>query len=438
MLIIFKRLITAFFIFAYKPLKIILRLIFYKIIVKSYKFYFSFLKKLGWTGFKNSPFAFLVTRKLAHIVIAAITLIIISTNLADKIKANSDSVKQSAEKTILAQLIESEFGTDEEEQLIEEFFTEEAIISNVEQTYLENLSAARIQPFIEDEIFDGEEYVPFNQEGTAVRRPGLAQTKKAKRAREEIVYYTVEQGDTVSTIADDFNISVNTILWENNLSAYSMLHPGDKLSILPFSGITHTVIKGESMESVANYYKADKEIIAEANKLSPGRGLFIGQKLLIPGGKKIAYNSRRAESYSGLKILEKLVKPKTAPSSGISSGNKMHWPTSGYRITQYYSWRHHAVDIANKIGTPIYATDAGTIEVAGWGRGYGNQIVIDHGGGRKTRYAHLSKFYVGAGERVGKGEAIGAMGSTGWSTGPHLHFEIIIGGIKYNPLNYIR
>jgi len=116
----------------------------------------------------------------------------------------------------------------------------------------------------------------------------------------------------------------------------------------------------------------------------------------------------------------------------------MNWPTVGHYITQYYSWRHQGLDIANKIGTPLYAADAGVIETAGWGRGYGNQIVINHGGGKKTRYAHLSKFYTKKGQKVDKGEAIGTMGSTGRSTGPHLHFEIIINNIKYNPLNYIR
>jgi len=116
----------------------------------------------------------------------------------------------------------------------------------------------------------------------------------------------------------------------------------------------------------------------------------------------------------------------------------MIWPTQGYRITQYYSWRHFAVDIANKRGTPIYATDTGVIQYVGWSIGYGYNIIIDHGGSKKTRYAHLSKFYVKTGQKVGKGESIGAMGSTGWSTGPHLHFEVIINGRKHNPLNYIR
>ena len=100
--------------------------------------------------------------------------------------------------------------------------------------------------------------------------------------------------------------------------------------------------------------------------------------------------------------------------------------------------RHYGLDIANKTGTPLYAADSGTVESAGWGAGYGYNIVIDHGGGKKTRYAHMSKFYVEKGAKVSKGMPIGEMGSTGWSTGPHIHFEVIINGKKYNPLNYIK
>ena len=116
----------------------------------------------------------------------------------------------------------------------------------------------------------------------------------------------------------------------------------------------------------------------------------------------------------------------------------MAWPTVGARITQYFSWRHVGVDIANKTGTPLYAADAGVVEFAGWATGYGNSIVINHGGGKKTRYGHASKLFVKVGDEVEKGENIAAMGSTGWSTGPHLHFEVMINGAKYNPLNYIR
>ncbi len=201
------------------------------------------------------------------------------------------------------------------------------------------------------------------------------------------------------------------------------------------SGISLKIAKNDTLASIAKEYDVKAEDIAAANKLADASQLVVGQSLLIPGGEKETYAAYTPKTYSGITALSSLVKPGSA---SPAAGNKMNWPTVGHTITQYYSWQHLAVDIANKLGTPIYAADAGTIEFAGWSTGYGNNIVIDHGGGKKTRYAHLSKFYVKVGQTVGKGETIAAMGSTGWSTGPHVHFEVIINGVKYNPLNYIK
>jgi len=263
----------------------------------------------------------------------------------------------------------------------------------------------------------------------------LVSTTKTKRARQEIVYYTVQSGDSVGTIAVEFDISVNTILWANNLSAYSLIRPGQQIKILSETGILHKVTRGENLSHISNKYNVEADKILESNKLIDASKLSIGQELMIPGGRKTAYAKASASTYTGVSAVKDLFAPS---SSTPVSGNKMNWPTVGHRITQYYSWRHTGLDIANKIGTPIYAADSGVVEIAGWGRGYGNQILINHGGGKKTRYAHLSKFYVSKGDTVDKGQTLGAMGSTGWSTGSHLHFEVIINNRKYNPLNYIR
>ncbi|MCU0678903.1 MAG: M23 family metallopeptidase [Planctomycetes bacterium] len=285
----------------------------------------------------------------------------------------------------------------------------------------------------EEEADDG--LVPIAQDGSAVVKPDIASTRISKRDRTSPLVYTVVPGDTVSTIAEEFEISVSTILWENNLSAYSLIRPGDQLTILPQSGLTHKVVKGETLGSLAKKYGVTEDDIITANKLQRESVLAVGEKLFVPGGKKINYPAPATKSYTGISALKDII---TLPGTKPVPGNKMNWPTVGNRITQYFSWRHLAIDIANKTGTPIYAADAGTVEYLGWGKGYGNQVVIDHGGGKKTRYAHLSAFSVKNGAKVDKGQAIGAMGSTGWSTGPHLHFEVIINGAKNNPLNYLR
>ena len=429
--------IAAFFVnLIWKPLRVILRLVFYKIVVKIYKLYLYVLKKFGWSSrVRSKSFTWLVNQKLVHFVVIILTVLTVGFNFTSKTQAVSS--EELVGKIFLSELVTSEFG--ESDELIEKFFDEEAVISPVQQTYLDNLTSIKSQPQAQmkapDEIDTEEEIIGLTQGGSALVKPELAATSKIKRDRDKIIYYTIKPGDSVSTIAAEFEVSVNTILWENNLSAYSLIRPGNKLAILPTTGITHKVARGENLSKIAKQYNIEENKIIEVNKLTDSSKLAAGQKLIIPDGRKVRYASYTTPSYTGLSAIKSLVAPTGA--KPVSS-NKMNWPTQGHRITQYYSWRHHGVDIANKNGTPIYAADAGTVEYIGWGRGYGNQIVINHGGGKKTRYAHLSKFYVSKGDKVNKGQTIAAMGSTGWSTGSHLHFEVIINGRKYNPLNYIK
>jgi murein DD-endopeptidase MepM/ murein hydrolase activator NlpD len=374
-----------------------------------------------------------------HVLVVVVTFFLIFINLTTKTQAGG--LTDVAGKTILADLISNEFsGAEEDEQFIIESFDKEAIISATQQAYLDNLDSFRPQPKVNmNEIGSNEELVEESmqtvQNGTSMVRKDQASTRISERARKETIEYIVQTGDSISTIAEMFGISASTILWENDLSAYSIIRPGDKLSILPESGLSHKVASGETVSSIAKKYSIDESQILLKNKFATDIVLQVGQKIFIPGGKKVSYPSYTPKVYSGFSAIKQLI---TSPNAAPVSGNKMNWPADATRITQYYSWRHTGLDIADKVGTAIYSADAGEVESAGWGKGYGNQIVIDHGGGKKTRYAHLSKFSVGVGDKVGKGEVIAAMGSTGWSTGSHLHFEVIINGTKYNPLNYIK
>ncbi|PJA07779.1 hypothetical protein COX69_03830 [Candidatus Falkowbacteria bacterium CG_4_10_14_0_2_um_filter_48_10] len=418
--------------FIFRPLIFLERFFFRHFLVKFYCRYLEWLNRLGWQGFRHNSVFFIFSQKLIHIVVMLVCLSLAAANVFSRPAAIAYSGEQ---KTIIASLVESEFGSLEEEELVVEFFDQEEVISETQQKYLDNLSVldgGPRQPGAEEA--EDNQVLVVSENGESVIKPDIAATEKIKRPRQEIIEYVVQPGDTVSTIAQEFEISVNTILWENDLSAYSIIRPGDKLAILPMTGLTHKVAKNETLGKIANKYKISEEEIKTANNLQDEQTLAIGQKLIIPGGRKII--TPRPTSLAG----------NASPTTGgikpdaktPVSGAKMNWPTVGKRITQYFSWRHYAIDIANKIGTPIYAAEAGTIEVAGWGTGYGNQILINHGNGKKTRYAHMSAFYAKAGDQVAKGEAIGAMGSTGWSTGPHLHFELIINGVKVNPLNYLQ
>jgi murein DD-endopeptidase MepM/ murein hydrolase activator NlpD len=249
------------------------------------------------------------------------------------------------------------------------------------------------------------------------------------RPRIELITHTVEAGDTLYGIADKYNISVETLIWANGLEQNpDLLRLGQELTVLPVNGVYHTVQSGDTVESVAKKYKTKPEDVLNflLNNLSPkNQTLAVGQKIVVPGGSK-PYVARQVQIYSG-----------AAPQGAGRGSGRLVWPASG-SISQGYYWYHRAIDIASYIGNPVRAADSGYVVAAGWSNlGYGYYIVLDHGNGVQTLYAHLSRFFVNAGDSVGQGTVIGHVGSTGNSTGAHLHFEVIRGGIPQNPYNYL-
>lgn len=231
---------------------------------------------------------------------------------------------------------------------------------------------------------------------------------------DQISTYVVHDGDTIAAVAKMFGVSVNTILWANDLQKGQKLKEGQVLVILPISGIQHEVKKGETLDSIAKKYKGDKEDIVRFNGLDSEK-LTVGDVIIIPDG-------------------EISVTPSTKKGSS-GKGGSGSWPSvSGYYMRPLAGGRktqglhgNNGVDIASSIGTPIFAAADGTVILAkdyGWNGGYGNYIVIKHGNGTQTLYGHLSAVKVSAGDRVTQGQTIGNMGSTGNSTGSHLHFEV--------------
>jgi len=278
--------------------------------------------------------------------------------------------------------------------------------------------------------------------GTAVNKPTIipgadlpSTTGPSKRT--QTVFHTVQSGETIGAIAEKYSIDVVSILWANNLSVRSYIRPGDKLKILPVSGLTHKVKSGDTILKIASTYDATAEKIIEFNKLQTGGSdIRIGEELIIPGGTKPqpVYIPPK-QKYTQ---LSQVVAPK--PSVSAPAGSGYLWPTSVNHITQYYGWRHTGLDIGGPVGTPLYASKSGTVikSQCGWNGGYGCYVIIDHGGGIQTVYGHASKLYVSYGNNVVQGQTIAAMGSTGRSTGPHIHFEVRINGRRMNPLQYIR
>jgi len=260
------------------------------------------------------------------------------------------------------------------------------------------------------------------------------ETLISQKARDKIVEYTVQPGDTVSVIAEKFGISEDTIRWQNDLKSKDSIKVGQTLEILPVTGIMHKVQKGDSVYSIAKKYDTSPQAMVDFpyNTFVNDETfeLAIGQTIIVPDGVK-----PDETPWSPVARVRQIT-----PDAGtvVASGSFV-WPTAG-TITQYYSWYHPGIDIANRAAPSILAADAGTVIVAGWpdNYGYGNRVVIDHGNGTQTRYAHLSKIYVVIGQTVNRGDTIGQMGSTGRSTGTHLHFELIRAGAKLNPLTVLK
>jgi len=263
------------------------------------------------------------------------------------------------------------------------------------------------------------------------------ETLFSEKVRDSIKQYKVEDGDTVASISKKFGISIDTLKWQNNLSGDTAkskdykIKVGQVLDILPVTGIAHKVSKGDTVYSMAKKYDSSAQAIVDFpfNTFSNDETfeLAIGQTIIVP---------------DGVKPQEVVVSPRIrqlTPDAGsvVASGNFV-WPTSG-TISQNYAWYHQGLDVANRAAPNVVAADSGSVEYSGclsWG--YGCHVVINHGNGYKTLYAHFQKNYVTVGQRVARGSAIGQMGSTGRSTGTHLHFEVSKNGVKLNPLSILK
>lgn len=251
------------------------------------------------------------------------------------------------------------------------------------------------------------------------------------KPRDKVENYRVRSGDTLASIAEKFGISVDSIKWANNLKS-DTIKPDETLKIPPVTGVVHTVVSGETVYSIAKKYNTSAQNIVnfifndfadlDTFALRAGQVLYVPDGVIEPEQPKyIAQAPQYANAIAGLR--------------GSSS---FIWPTTGV-ITQYPTWYHMAFDIASNGGPPILAADTGTVTYAGcinWG--YGCHVMVDHGNGFQTLYGHMSSLSVSAGQAVSQGAQLGIMGSTGRSTGPHLHFEVRLNGALQNPQNYLK
>lgn len=373
-------------------------------------------------------------RYIVHSVIVIIALLTVTSN----IEASEINTADFGKNTLIKNLIQPE-----EEMIVEKGLLRETTIVT---SYIEASDPALVaegssgQPINEKSEITALDSITTTQGDSVLLKPTISpETTKLQEElngkRQDIVEYVVKDGDTVSEIAAKYGLKVTTVLWANNLGPRDYIRPGDKLKILATDGVAHTVKKGDNLSKIAKKYDVDIEKIKEYNKLTDTSIIKPGQTLIIPGAKISTYAApRRQSTFSRIKDI--FIPPKAIVPTGV----QMIWPTTGRTITQYFTWRHHALDIDGTYSSPIYASDSGKVVrvKGGWSGGYGLHIVIDHGNGIKTLYAHLSKVYVNVGQYVEKGDTIAMMGTTGRSTGTHLHFEVRSGGRAVNPLNYVQ
>lgn len=276
----------------------------------------------------------------------------------------------------------------------------------------------------------------------------LAYVRKLKKAEEdfkrqgkpvEIQTHIVQQGDSLWSIASQYNLELDTIVGSNKLGDVNMLKLGTLLRIPNQDGIFISIAKNDSVAKLAEKYGSYKEAVYVANMMREDAQLMVGTEIFLPGAKLIV----AAESAGG--------KSKSAAGAAVritgTAGMKFRWPVVG-KISSHYGWRrspfgtrrvfHSGLDIAAPKGRAIVAAADGKVVHSGWMSGYGNALVIAHANGVSTLYGHCSSLLARKGEQVKSGQLIARVGSTGRSTGNHLHFEVRIKNATQNPLKHLK
>ena len=403
------------------PIQKVGSFVFYFLIVRMYKVYLTIKSQLGsiYRPAKGKLIYSLTTRYVVHAFIILLTIIVTTNNLSAKELNN-----EVGQNNILATLIQPQS---------EELFVETSeSIADSNSTFTESTGSVTSAPTIGNSKIAMEESALIT--GGAIVKPNLIATTVGDRVRESVIYHEVQSGETVSDIASLYSISTNTVLWENKLGARDFIKPGQELTILPVSGISYQIKSGDTLEKVADKYGVTVDEIVEYNQLASAEAVSENQIILLDGGVPPAPPAPKVQQNSRFSSVSDFFVPSNATPT---YGTKLQWPTPSRRINQYFGWRHTGIDIDGTTASPNYAADTGRVIYSGWSGGYGLMVKIDHGNGIQTLYGHFSKIAVSVGDSVARGETLGMMGCTGWCTGNHLHFEVIVDGRKQNPLSYL-
>jgi murein DD-endopeptidase MepM/ murein hydrolase activator NlpD len=287
---------------------------------------------------------------------------------------------------------------------------------------------AQNNPFRQTDLYSEASYAS-TERLIAIDEDEISLDTIRSKVRDRVETYTVQNGDTLASISSRYAINENTIMWANNLSS-KKVSLGSKLKIPPVIGVVHRVEPGDTVYTVAKKYgvKAQNIVNFPFNEFKDDSfTLIAGSTLVVPDGVVYSDESGPKDSYFFAKVVE-----------GVRGSSNFIWPTRG-AITQYPTVYHMAFDIADNSAPAILASDSGTVIYSGcFSWGYGCHIIIDHNNGYRTLYGHLSRRDVEQGDTVSQSQQIGVMGSTGRSTGTHLHFEIRQGNALLNPQSFLQ
>lgn len=404
------------------PFTVIIRGAFSFMLVPSYRAY---RKIKGWLRYmfekERSILAPLLHVNMAIIVFVALAGLVITNNILIREK----SLEYVGKHSILANVGDSE-GNESEEIVTDVAPKSKSIFASLITPAQANALTPLEMAVSEDRISQ-----------VATTRLGIGGGETESRSVEN---YAVQGGDTISTIAEQFGVSTKTVLWANGMSEFDFIKPGQTLKIPPVSGVIHQVASGDTLGTISRKYNVSEDSVLEYNKLADASLIAAGNTLVIPGGQPPAPPAPVVSTPSRSQAAAPPTRTSDTniPAASGARGNFI-WPTNGHRINQYFSYRHSGADIDGDYSSPIYASARGVVETVQYLRyGYGYHVIIRHPDGSRTLYGHASKIFVKSGQAVAQGQTIAMVGSTGRSTGTHLHFEIIIGGRKVNPLSYIR
>lgn len=423
------------------PLYIAIRWVLRPIVITLYTQYLKIAARLKRSAFMRNKVLFIFgNRYFIHVMVVMLAFFVASTNILQAKEIERDAVF--AEDSTLYKIVnpDGDIAQDITERgLITEPTT---TVSYVDKSGMMEASIANLDPTAETPRTIGDQLALLDS-GSALISTTAPETSTGNRAG--ITEYKIKDGDTIGEIADRFGLTTSTLLWANNLTSSSYIKPGNTLKIPPASGVVYKVVDGDTLDKIIEKYKGNLDETIRVNDIGSDKLVAVGSEIVIVDGTPpppptptVSYIASRDSSSSGSGAV-----------ASYQASNLPNYVTAGQfnypvgcrgAMTTYWGHAGRGRDLPCPFGTPIYAATDGTVKInsTGYGGGYGNSIDIYAAGGIMTRYAHMNAFAVSGGQSVSRGQVIGYVGMTGRTSGPHLHFEIHINGVAYDPINYLR